>query len=112
MKFVDNNEEELLPHRVEYIGCGMQAIIGKEQRTLKHDLESLEGVIELWIYEHLDCTKVDVDFTIQHLDPNMLQDIPNNLDVYGGQCCEDNMLMTLWCHYVCEILDLLERFAY
>ena len=41
----------------------------------------------------------------------MLQDIskcPNNLDVFEGQHSEGNTLVTLWCHYVCEIFDLPE----
>jgi hypothetical protein len=73
MEFVDDNEEEMLPRGVEYGSCGMQTIIGEKQRSLKHNLEStLEGAIKLWMYKHHDCTKLDVDFGIQHLDPNMV----------------------------------------
>ena len=98
MEFVDDNEEEFLPHGVEYVTCGMQAIVGGKDKTLKHDLESLEGAIELWMYEHCDCTKANVNFAIRHLDPNMLQHIPkcpNNLDVFEGQLSEGNILATL-----------------
>lgn len=66
----------------------MQAIVGTKHRTLKHDLESLEGAIKLWMYEHCDFSQADVDFAIQHLNPTMLQDLaecPNNLDVSKGQ---------------------------
>ena len=75
MEFVDDNEEEFLPHGVEYVTRGMQAIVGEKQKILKHYLESLEGAIELWMYEHCDCIKAYVDFAIRHLDPNMLQNI-------------------------------------
>ena len=66
--------------------------------TLKHDLKSLQGAIEVRMYEHRDCTKADVDLAIQHLDPNMLQDIPkcpNNLDISKGQHCKGNIMTIL-----------------
>lgn len=100
---------------MEHIAHKMQAIVGGTHRTLKHDLESLEGAIKLWMYEHCDFTKADVDFVIQHLNPNMLQDLaecPNNLDVSKGQRHEGHNLATLWCRYVCEIMDLHEQCAH
>ena len=98
MKFVNDNEEELLPHSMEYVTCGMQTITGGKQKTLKHNLESLEVAVELWMYEHHDCTETNVDFAIWHLNLNMLQDIPkchNNLNVSEGHHCLGNIMATL-----------------
>lgn len=43
MEFVDDNEEEFLPHGVEYVTRGMQAIVGEKQKILKHYLEVPQG---------------------------------------------------------------------
>ena len=73
MEFINDSEEELLLHGMDYIARSMQTIICGKQRTLKHDLEFLEGAIELWMYEHHDYTGAIVVFPIWHLDSNMFK---------------------------------------
>ena len=47
-------------------------LVDGRQFTVGYDIESLEGAIELLLYEQKDCTRDVVTYTIGLLDPNAL----------------------------------------